>query len=210
MYLVCSVDVVPIVESAPSAQVPTLLKTSTSHHNNHEQHRVSSKERDDRQEVAPGGDDDRTRIQTRNTESIISHSHSHDFLTHSGCNNTDTSGIGSNTESQEDLLDKNHRNKHNTNELTEKLNSGSKVADLITSYEESSKLSQSSSDSVKISRKSETGRRGKVGRVVSMVTEHSSKPQTLILQEVRETHACIICHCIYHDMCSRWTAVMIC
>lgn len=198
MYLVCSVDVVPIVESAPSAQVPTLLtdittSTSTPHHNHHH-HQVNGNGRgDDRQELTPGRDDDRIKVQTRSTQS-----HSHDQFTHSEWNYTDVSVIGSNTESQEDLLDKNRRNHHNTNVLADTSNSGSKVADLISSYEESAKLSQSSSDSVKGSvlerrEKTESVGKGRVGRVVSIVTECSFKPQTLVLQEVRNTK-CMISH----------------
>lgn len=198
MYLVCSVDVVPIVESAPSAQVPTLLtdittSTSPSHHNHHLHHVNGNARGDDRQEVTLGRDDDRIEVQTRSTKS-----HSHDHLTHSEWNYIDVSVIGSNTESQEDLLDKNRRNQHNANVLAEKSNSGSKVADLISSYEESAKLSQSSSDSVKGSmmerrEKTETGGKGRVGRVVSMVTERSFQPQTLVLQEVSNTK-CTLSH----------------
>lgn len=192
MCLVCSVDVVPIVESAPSAQVPTLLtdittSSSTSHHNHHHNHVNGNGRGDDRQELTPDKDDDRINVQTRSTQS-----HSHDQFAHSEWNYTDVSVIGSNTESQEDLLDKNRRNQHNTDALADKSNSGSKVADLITSYEESAKLSQSSSDSVKGSalerrEKTESVGKGRVGRVVSMVTERSFKPQTLVLQEVRNT-----------------------
>ena len=75
--------------------------------------------------------------------------------------------------------------------MGEKTNSGSKVANLISSYEDTAKLSQSSSESVKITRvvgemrEGEGVERGKVGRVMSMVTDHAfSQPQTLILQEV--------------------------
>ena len=72
--------------------------------------------------------------------------------------------------------------------MGEKSNSGSKVADLICNYEETAKLSQSSSESVKVGRVEGEGERvgrGKVGRVMSMVTEHAlDQPQTLILHEV--------------------------
>lgn len=193
----------PIVESAPSVQVPTLLTnitTSTSHchHNHHQDHVNGNGRRDNEQEVAQDRDDDRIKVQTRSTKQILLHSNSHDHLTHSECNDTDASVIGSNTESQEDLLDKNRSNQYNTNVLAEKTNLVSKVADLISSYE-SAKLSQSSSDSVKESilerrEKTETAGRGRVGRVVSMVTAHSSKPQTIVLQEVRNTQ--------YHTQCN--------
>ena len=130
-------------------------------------------------------------LQNRVTESTLSHAHSHEIL-HNGIPNTDTSG--SNTESQENLLDTHGKNCHNQkNTLEEKSNSGSKVADLISTYEETAKLSQSSSDSVKSSRVEE-GRggdveivgKGKVSRVMSMMMEQSClQPQTLVLREVR-------------------------
>ena len=136
----------------------------------------------------------------------LTHALSHDSLSNDPLNSSNNSssmghnvsGIGSNTESQEDLLDscndKNRRNRQGQKTMGEKTNSGSKVADLISSYEETARLSQSSSESVKITRvtgeqgvereEEEVGR-GKVGRVMSMVTEHAfSQPQTLILQEV--------------------------
>ena len=136
-----------------------------------------------------------------NGPQTFAHALSHDSLTSDPLNNShtgssianDVSGIGSNTESQEDLLDstrngKNRRNCRSQKTMGEKTNSASKVADLICSYEETAKLSQSSSESVKITRvvgEGEGVERGKVGRVMSMVTDHAfSQPQTLILQEV--------------------------
>lgn len=224
LFSVCSVDVVPVLASAPSAQVPTIFTSlptppaiTTSHPHNHHHHhrnhhhktsgadgmhrtghkRKGSKKEGDRK----AGSD------TGNGPPTITHALSHDSLSNDPLNSSnnsssmghDVSGIGSNTESQEDLLDscndKNRRNRQGQKTMGEKTNSGSKVADLISSYEETARLSQSSSESVKITRVSEeqgVGReeeeevgRGKVGRVMSMVTEHAfSQPQTLILQEV--------------------------
>ena len=194
-----SVDVVPVVESAPSAQVPTLLTNVTTphashHHNNHHHHHHHGKGEeisDNSRDMTGGGDN--TVHQNRVTESTLSQSDSHEIL-HNGIPNTDTLGVGSNTESQENLLDshsKNCRNQKDT--LEEKSNSGSKVADLINTYEETAKLSQSSSDSVKSSRVEGRGEdveivgKGRVARVMSMVVEQSylQPPQTLVLHEVR-------------------------
>lgn len=228
-----SVDVVPIVESAPSAQLPTLLtnltpttNTTSRHHNHHHRHHViretgargdiHTRQEGTTQQDNDNDDDDRIHIQTtsetNNNTMIISRSHdnlhTHNLESSSGV------GIGSNTESQEDLLDdKNRRNRSDgkQTQMGENSNSGSKVADLINTYEETAKLSQSSSDSVKMTRVESEGRgeveilgrrkmesgergdveivgRGKIGRVMSMVTEHAfSQPQTLVLKEVRNT-----------------------
>ena len=220
---VCSVDVVQVVDQdTPSVQVPTIFTslptppvtthhhTHTNHHHHHHtphtkgeagshRHSKTKKKRreGDREEEREGGTTD-----TRESEQpALTHSVSHDSLTTSPQDhtnpvpNTDVSeGIGSNTESQEDLLDthdKNRCNRHGKRNMGEKSNSGSKVADLINSYEETAKLSQSSSESVKIGRVGEVVReeervgRGKVVRVMSMVTEHAySQPQTLIVHEV--------------------------
>lgn len=197
-----SVDVMPLGESAPSAQVPTLLTnittpTSRHHHSHHQHNETIHVSGGDQQDETPhaGEDDDRITAQTRGTESVFSHSRSRECLRNK-YRNVDNSGIGSNTESQEDLLDTHSRNCHNQQEndaLVEKSNSGSKVADLIITYEESAKLSQSSSESpisskVEMRGRTEVAERGKVGRVVSMMTEHSyAQPETLVLQEVRHT-----------------------
>ena len=219
-----SVDVVPVVESAPSAQVPTILTSlptppaiTPSHSHNHHHHRNHHHKTSGRQDGSGGH---RTGHKRRNSKKegkrepgvgdTIENGHqtladalSHESLATDPLNSShnssstahDVSGIGSNTESQEDLLDstRNDKNRRNQKTMGEKTNSGSKVADLICSYEETARLSQSSSESVKIGRvvgegvvrEGEVGERGKVGRVMSMVTEHAfSQPQTLILQEV--------------------------
>ena len=215
---------VPVVESAPSAQVPTIFTSlptppaiTTSHPHNHHHHhrnhhhktssskdgthhRTGHKRRSTKKEVKRETDSD----MNENGPQTFAHTLSHDSLTSDPLNNShtgssianDVSGIGSNTESQEDLLDstcngKNRRNRRSQKTMGEKTNSGSKVANLISSYEDTAKLSQSSSESVKITRvvgemrEGEGVERGKVGRVMSMVTDHAfSQPQTLILQEV--------------------------
>ena len=206
LFLSLSVDVVPVVESAPSAQVPTLLTNITTphtshHHNHHHHHHHHAKgeetngSRDNSRDLTEGGSGDNAAHQTRVTESTLSHSHSHEIL-HNDVPNTDTLGIGSNRESQENLLDTHSKNSRNQkNNLGEKSNSGSKVADLINTYEETAKLSQSSSDSVKSSRVEGTGGdveivgKGRVARVMSMMMEQSClQPQTLVLHEVRHVH----------------------
>ena len=216
---------VPVVESAPSAKIPTLLidlptpttasnitttTTTTTTTTPHDSTRHKPHVREDRvhggscahvpqqQDTPPEQDDDNDedRIHEQTAVTMV-HSRSHDCLLHT--HNLESSsgvGIGSNTESQEDLLDdRNCQNKHDRNntQMGDKSNSGSKVADLISTYEESAKLSQSSSESVKLSRVEQSRGRGdgeilgrnKVGRVMSMMTEHAYlQPQTLVLQEV--------------------------
>lgn len=199
MYTIHSVDVVPVIESAPSARVPTftsIVTPPTSHrHRNHTKHHHSrhSERRDE-------GFDSKSQTVTRRDYALstlsrgsavtIKHARSHDSLHNS---NADMANLGSNTESQEDLLDsqsKNRLNHHNKKTMGEKSNSGSKVAELISSYEETAKLSQSSSDSVKSLRiernkGSVESERAKVSRVMSTVTDRAfSKPQTLVLREV--------------------------
>ena len=191
----CSVDVVPVVESAPSARVPTLLTNITTpssppHHHGEgegeaEDEVDGSQRQDDCREQQEDGDK-RIMIKISGTESPFLHALSRECLKEIA--NTENSGIGSNTESQDDLLDTQARNLHNRHEENKRLGlkrpgSGSKVANLISNYEESAKLSQgSSSESGGLE-----GRWGKdrVGRVISMVTPQSySKPETLVLQEV--------------------------
>ena len=151
---------VPVVESAASAQVPTLLTDittpPTSHH--HQRHRSTNHVNGVGQDTAGGRRQDVASVEeglldvwSTRTEPVLVHSCSHDSLLRN--DHVNLSGIGSNTESQEDLLethDQNHCNRHhNKTTMGEKSNSGSKVADLINTYEETAKLSQSSSDSVK-------------------------------------------------------------
>ena len=203
---------VPVVESAPSAQVPTILTSlptppSSSHHQTHHNHHHT------KTDATPTHRHHTTTKNTTRKETVstdtrenglpsLTHRLSHESLTqdpsHHDTTNTERSvshdvsgggGIGSNTESQEDLLDNTcDKNTHNRRTMGEKSNSGSKVADLICNYEETAKLSQSSSESVKVGRVEGEGERvgrGKVGRVMSMVTEHAlDQPQTLILHEV--------------------------
>ena len=206
-HVYISVDVVPVIESAPSARLPTFTSittppTSHRHHDHHHHHH--SKHREGRQGTGSkrlgltNVEDTGHQRQHRESKGILKHARSHDNL-HSNNNNntTDSAGFGSNTESLENLLDagnQNQLNHHNTHTMGEKSNSGSKVAELISSYEETAKLSQSSSDSgrsFKMERErgeGESGERARVGRVMSIVTEHAySKPQTLVLREVN-TH----------------------
>lgn len=180
-----SVDIVPVVESKPSARVPTLLTNIG-----------KGRGRKDVEEEVDG----RPR-KGSGTESTFYLARSHDNLLDLP-NNHSTNGIGSNTESQEDLLDTRSKNLRNQQEKKmgvgqRRPNSGSKIASLISSYEETAKLSQSPPQSPKRTRVgggSQKGRRERVGRVMSIVAPQSyAKPEKLVL-EVR-VHSPLLIFC---------------
>lgn len=209
VYLIHSVDVVPVIESTQSAQLPTFTSiiTPPTAHRNHNSHH-HSKHREGRHGTNSKRRRNLTKVDNsglpRQNKAMLKHSRSHDNLHTS---NMDSAGFGSNTESREDLLDTRKKNNHNRHTMREKSNSGSKVAELINSYEETAKLSQSSSDSVsslKTEKRGnvESGDRARVGRVMSMVTEHAyCKPQTLVLRQVNTHIIYMHIHSIYHSKC---------
>ena len=188
-FLACSVDIVPVVESKPSARVPTLL-TNIGKMGQGKGRRGMEEETDGRPRKGSG------------IESTFCLARSHDNL-HDLSNNRSSNGIGSNTESQEDLLDTHSKNLRNQQEKRmgvgqRRPNSGSKIASLISSYEETAKLSQSPPPSPKRTRVgggSQKGRRERVGRVMSIVAPHSyAKPEKLVLEVRAHTSLATVYH----------------
>lgn len=146
-----SVDVIPVVDRTPSVQIPTLLSNIGTTEQNPDKAVPTRHLREKKKAHKDNG-----------VGSNLLHTHSNDCLHELS---SDRSGIGSNTESQEDLLDtraKNRRNRQgsettdlvldahaknlrNRHASESSSNSPStKVADLIGNFEETARLSQGS------------------------------------------------------------------
>ena len=171
-------------ESKPSPRVPTLL-TNIGRTEGGEEKSVKDEEREEESE--------RIHRQGGGSKSTLYLLHSHGSLQDLSNNHSSSNGIGSNTESQEDLLDAHSKNLRNQQEkrmwsLPRRPNSGTKIANLINSYEETSQHSQSpplSPGQLVRGRSFDdmTRKEKKVDRVVSLVAPHSyAKPEKLVLE----------------------------
>ena len=180
----CSVDVVPVEESKPSPRVPTLLTNIG---------RTGGGEGKSVKEEAGEEESERIHRQGGGSNSTLYCLHSHGSLQDLSNNHGNSNGIGSNTESQEDLLDAHSKNLRNQEEnrvwsLPRTPSSGTKIVSLISSYAETSQRSQSpplSPGRLARGRSVDdlTRKEKKVDRVVSLLAPHSyAKPEKLVLE----------------------------